>query len=140
MNIIQRPATEISATSNYQSVFPYYTQAASTSILEDIIRLVQLLLALLLLGVASVLWFWTISFQTGRQFRHWFDSEDRSLPEVIYKLGEIFLFPIVALANWSRRAVKKIWGIELKLISESKPPQRCSDLFKSNTSEGSASA
>lgn len=139
MNSIKIPATEICTVSSYEPLVPSYTQAISTSVFQ-VIRLVQLLLALLLLGVAFILWFWTISFQTGRQFRRWFETEKPTVPELIYKLGEILVFPIVALGDWLRRAVKDIWGIQLPLISESQPPEQCSDLLTSKTPNGSTSA
>jgi hypothetical protein len=133
------PTTEVCTVSNYQPLVPSYTQAISTSVLQ-VIRLVQLLLALALLGVAFVLWFWSISFQTGRLLRRWIIIEKPTPPEVIYKLGEILVFPIVALADWSRRAVNDIWGIQLPLLSETKPPKRCSDLLTQGEPDSSASA
>ena len=110
-----------------QNMMVKYTQAITTTIFLGVSILKFLLLSALLV-LAFVLWLWSISFQTGRLFGQWCLTERPDAAQIAYKLGEIILFPLVLLTAWSRQKVKELWHIELPLISETTPPQKCSEL------------
>lgn len=110
-----------------QNVMVKYTQAITTTIFLGVSILRFLFLSALLV-LAIVLWLWSISFQTGRLFGQWCLDQKPDAAQIAYKLGEITLFPLLLLTVWSRQKVKEFWNIELPLLSESTPPQKCSEL------------
>ncbi len=110
-----------------QNVMVKYTQAITTTIFIGVSILRFLFLSALLV-LAIVLWLWSISFQTGRLFGQWCLDQKPDAAQIAYKLGEITLFPLLLLTVWSRQKVKEFWNIELPLLSESTPPQKCSEL------------
>jgi len=110
-----------------QNMMVKYTQAITTTIILGV-SILRFLLLSALLALAFVLWLWSISFQTGRLFGQWCLEERPNPPQIAYKLGEIIFFPFVLLRDWSRQKIKKLWHIELPLLSTSTPPQKCSEL------------
>ena len=101
------------------------------------VRVLKFLFLSLLFVLAFVLWLWSISYQTGRLFREWYDEKQPTELQVTYKLGEIILFPFVLLRDWSLAQIDKFWGIKLPLITETQAPEKCSELslFKNKTEE-----
>ena len=143
MNSIIPYSNSSSLTSNSEQSNPVvkYTPAIATTAFLGV-GLLRFLLLSVLLVVAFVLWLWSISFQTGRLFGKWYwteitKTEKPSGLKVTYKLGEIILFPFVLLRDWALEQIDKYWDIKLPLISETEPPQKCSELslFSKKTGE-----
>lgn len=133
--IIQTGNSNVLGSLESQKMIIQSTQAITTIILIGASILKFVFLAALFV-LAFVLWLWTISFQTGRLYAQWVFTEKPDPWQAAYKLGEIFLFPLVLLTAWSRKKVQEIWKIELPLISESEPPQKCTELSLFKTLAG----
>lgn len=114
-----------------QKTMIQFTQAITTITFIGV-RILRFLLLFVLLILASILWLWSISFQTGRLFGQWCYPEDSSKKptelQITYKLGEIILFPFILLKDWSLATIEKVWDIKFPKLSESEPPQKCSEL------------
>ena len=116
-----------------QDMMAKYTQPL-TAVVFFGTSILKFLLFSILLTLAFLMWLWTISFQTGRLFAEWTQAElpnsDKkpNILQILYKLGEIAIFPLLLLNKWVQKKVKDLWKIELPLLPNVGNPEKCSEL------------
>ena len=121
------------STSKPQNMMVNYTQPL-TAVVFFGTSILKFFLFSILLTLAFLMWLWTISFQTGRLFAEWTQTEDPNTQEkpnvwqIAYKLGEIAIFPLLLLNKWVQKIVHDRLKIKFPSLSEVSPPRKCSEL------------
>jgi hypothetical protein len=88
------------------------TIAKTWQLLKQVVQLV-VLLALFLAMVA--VWLWAVSFQSGRSFRVWLETEQPTIPEMLSKGQQLIWRAFKPTLNWMQTQLKTQYGLEIKL-------------------------
>ncbi|MBD2034102.1 hypothetical protein H6F76_03440 [Leptolyngbya sp. FACHB-321] len=88
------------------------TIAKTWQLLKQVVQLV-VLLALFLAMVA--VWLWAVSFQSGRSFRVWLETEQPTIPELLSKGQQLIWGVFKPTLNWMQTQLKTQYGLEIKL-------------------------
>ncbi|MBO3457574.1 hypothetical protein G7B40_009200 [Aetokthonos hydrillicola Thurmond2011] len=71
-------------------------------------QIVQLMLSLVLLFVAMIIWWWSVGFHSGRNFRDWFENDVKTPDEFLRRLGGFVVNFYNWLVDWSQSERKKL--------------------------------
>ena len=119
MNPIQNQATEL-----WQNLSDKDTALTLKKGLEKLWELVQQTLQLfffiILLGVALVIWFWSVGYQSGRAFRTWTETGVASPDDLVTQVVNALLKPLQVLPDWAKSKIQELLGIEFKALPSTK--------------------
>jgi hypothetical protein len=79
-------------------------------------QLSKLVLLLTLFVTAIALWLWMVSFQSGRSLRHWLETEQPSLPQILTKAGELLIAPVKPVLGWIQAQIKTQLGVDINFL------------------------
>ena len=108
------------------------TIAKTWQLLKQVVQLV-VLLALFLAMVA--VWLWAVSFQSGRSFRVWLETEQPTFPELLSEGQQLIWRVFKPTLNWMQTQLKTQYGLEIKLppMPEFKQLEAASTIDSSST-------
>ncbi|MBD2355986.1 hypothetical protein H6G41_15375 [Tolypothrix sp. FACHB-123] len=119
MNPIQNQAVEL-----WQNISDKDTALTLKKGLQKFWELLQQTLQLcffiVLLGVALIIWFWSIGYQSGRYFRNWTENDVKSPDDLVTQLINMLLKPLQVLPDWAKTQIQELLGIELKALPSAK--------------------
>jgi hypothetical protein len=110
-NPIQYQAIELWQTLSDEDTKLTFKQAAIAlwKVLKQAGRLV-FLVGLFFLVV--VVWFWTVAYRTGSDFRYWLETAMVSPEELVSKTLELLLKPVKWVSKWSELKLQEFLGIK----------------------------
>jgi hypothetical protein len=88
-------------------------------------QILQLFFFIVLLGVALVIWFWSVGYQSGRTFRAWTETDVKSPDDLVTQLLNMLLKPLQVLPDWAKTQIQELLGIELKAL----PPAKAQNIL-----------
>jgi hypothetical protein len=62
--------------------------------------------------VVVVVWFWSVAYRTGSDFRYWLEAAQVSPDQLVTKTVELLLQPVKWLSKWSELKLQEFLGIE----------------------------
>jgi len=91
-------------------------QAAGEKTWQLTKQLSKLAFVLSLFVTAIALWLWVVSFQSGRSLRHWLETEQPTLPQILTKMGEFLIAPVKPALGWVQSQLKQQVGVEINFL------------------------